>query len=138
MWKQTPKRIYVDPDMQVDLWDRCHLGPCDTRSYSGFALTPDDTAQVELEAWSKLWRPRSVVTDPSAWSANTIASIIRHCPAGKASGIDRWGMGEFKLLSYYFPCCSAAPLTVSQDCCAHWGLALSLIHISEPTRPRLI
>eukprot|EP00971_Amphidinium_carterae_P344507 6484941-Amphidinium_carterae.4 len=51
-------------DLRVDSWDHSDMDPY--------------TAQVELEAWSKLWRPgvvrlRSVVMDdPSAWSASTI------------------------------------------------------------------
>eukprot|EP00971_Amphidinium_carterae_P270283 5362885-Amphidinium_carterae.4 len=98
MWKQAPKRIYKWIRGTVVVWDLANRGS------NGFALTPDEAAQVELEAWSKLWRPgcvrlRSVVTDDrSAWSASTISKIIKRCPAGKARGTDRWGMSEFKLL----------------------------------------
>eukprot|EP00971_Amphidinium_carterae_P264311 5243162-Amphidinium_carterae.2 len=97
MWKQAPKRICKLIRGTIVVWDLA------IRGSNGFALNPHETAEVELEAWSKLWRPglvrlRSVVTDdPSAWSASTIAKIIKRCPAGKARGADCWGMGEFKL-----------------------------------------
>eukprot|EP00971_Amphidinium_carterae_P319360 6347297-Amphidinium_carterae.2 len=91
MWKQAPKRIYKWIRGTVVVWDLA------IRGSNGFALTLDETAKVELEAWSKLWRPglvqlRSVVTDdPSAWSPSTISKIIKRCPAGKARGADRLG-----------------------------------------------
>eukprot|EP00971_Amphidinium_carterae_P299071 5941635-Amphidinium_carterae.1 len=98
MWKQSPKRIYKWICGTVVVWDLAISGS------DGFALTPDEAAKTELEAWSKLWRPgvvrlRSVVTDdPSSWNSDTISKIIKRCPAGKARGADRWGMSDFKLL----------------------------------------
>eukprot|EP00971_Amphidinium_carterae_P067610 1338873-Amphidinium_carterae.1 len=44
-----------------------------------------------------------------AWSASTLADIIRHCPDGKAHGADRWGMGE----SNFFPLLQSLTLPTS-------------------------
>eukprot|EP00971_Amphidinium_carterae_P125102 2478732-Amphidinium_carterae.1 len=89
MWKQVPKRIYKWIRGTVVVWDLA------IRGSNGCALTPDESAQ----AWSGPVWLRSVVTDdPSAWSASTISKIVKRCPAGKARGVDRWGMSEFKLL----------------------------------------
>eukprot|EP00971_Amphidinium_carterae_P309705 6154667-Amphidinium_carterae.2 len=42
---------------QVDPWHHCGVGSCDPRlqPLNGFALTPDDTAQVELEVCYRAW-----------------------------------------------------------------------------------
>eukprot|EP00971_Amphidinium_carterae_P336340 6472663-Amphidinium_carterae.1 len=49
-----PKRMYKWIHGTVVVWDLA------IRGSDGFALTPDDAAKTELEAWSKLWRPGSV------------------------------------------------------------------------------
>eukprot|EP00971_Amphidinium_carterae_P326303 6456998-Amphidinium_carterae.1 len=90
MWQQSPKRIYKRIRGTAVVWDLA------IRGENGFALLPDDTAQVEPEAWSKLWQPGSVrlrsvfIEDPSAW----------HCPAGKARFADGRGMWALKLLPH--------------------------------------
>eukprot|EP00971_Amphidinium_carterae_P168312 3335045-Amphidinium_carterae.1 len=64
MWQQSPKRIYKWIGGTAVVWDLA------IRGENGFALSPDDTAQVELETWSKLWKPgsfqlrRAVTDDP--------------------------------------------------------------------------
>eukprot|EP00971_Amphidinium_carterae_P185957 3691467-Amphidinium_carterae.1 len=54
MWKESPKRIYKWIRGNVVVWDLAISGA------DRFALTPDQAAKTELEAWSKLWEPGSV------------------------------------------------------------------------------
>eukprot|EP00971_Amphidinium_carterae_P174404 3457255-Amphidinium_carterae.1 len=97
--------------LQIDPWNCCG-GNLAIRGESGFALSSDETAQVETRS---LEHNTKVMDDPSAWSASTIASIIKHCPAGKAKGA--WGNLRCFLLLPLLT--SAAP----QDCGTCWGLA---------------
>eukprot|EP00971_Amphidinium_carterae_P167029 3309935-Amphidinium_carterae.2 len=70
-------------------------------------LTPDQTAQAELAAWSKLWRPRTVhferkCSSDSSWCAGDLTNmlhVVSHCALGKVRGVDRWSIGELRLLS---------------------------------------
>eukprot|EP00971_Amphidinium_carterae_P347326 6489264-Amphidinium_carterae.1 len=66
-------------------------------------LTPDQTAQAELNAWSTLWQPGDASflnnsTSESSWRTGDLRNIISHCPLGKARGVDRWSIGELRLL----------------------------------------
>eukprot|EP00971_Amphidinium_carterae_P049176 969142-Amphidinium_carterae.1 len=69
------------------VWDLAIL------SEDGYALSPDQAARAELEAWSKLWQPGHTtfpakVTSQSSWVTGDLRSVIRHCPLGKARGVD--------------------------------------------------
>eukprot|EP00971_Amphidinium_carterae_P031127 612539-Amphidinium_carterae.2 len=94
----SPKKIYKWIRGTTAVWDLA------VHDENGFAHTPDDTAKVELGAWSKLWRPtapelQKLPSDkPSEWSFHALRSGIKHCPSGKARGADRSGMNEIKLL----------------------------------------
>eukprot|EP00971_Amphidinium_carterae_P083404 1650760-Amphidinium_carterae.2 len=50
MWKDSPKKIYKWI-RGIAVWDLA------VHDVDGFAYTPDDTAKLELGAWSKLRRP---------------------------------------------------------------------------------
>eukprot|EP00971_Amphidinium_carterae_P230548 4575387-Amphidinium_carterae.1 len=51
MWATSPKKIYKWIRGTAAVWDIAIL------SEDGFALSPDQAAQAELQAWSKLWQP---------------------------------------------------------------------------------
>eukprot|EP00971_Amphidinium_carterae_P051456 1013479-Amphidinium_carterae.3 len=80
MWKNSPKKIYK--------WIRGTTAVLDLAVHdeNGFAYMPDDTAKVELGAWSTLWSPgtpqlRKLQSDePSEWSYHTLRSVVKHCP----------------------------------------------------------
>eukprot|EP00971_Amphidinium_carterae_P258581 5132210-Amphidinium_carterae.1 len=98
MWKDSPKKIYKLIRGTTAVWDSA------VHDDDDFAYTPDDTAKVELGAWSKLWRPGTPQLQKQrgdnfcAWSYHNLRSVIKHCPSGKARGADRWGMSEIELL----------------------------------------
>eukprot|EP00971_Amphidinium_carterae_P242483 4814867-Amphidinium_carterae.2 len=83
----SPKKIYKWIRGTAAVWDLAIL------SEDGYALSPDHAAQAELEAWSKLWRPGDTTfpnktTSRSSWGTGELKSVIRHCPLGKARGVD--------------------------------------------------
>eukprot|EP00971_Amphidinium_carterae_P244385 4852653-Amphidinium_carterae.1 len=47
----SPKKIYKWIRGTAAVWDLAIL------SDNGYAVSPDQAAQAELEAWSKLWQP---------------------------------------------------------------------------------
>eukprot|EP00971_Amphidinium_carterae_P141436 2802561-Amphidinium_carterae.1 len=51
MWATSPKKIYKWIRGTAAVWDLAIL------SADGYALSPDQAAGAELEAWSKLWQP---------------------------------------------------------------------------------
>eukprot|EP00971_Amphidinium_carterae_P311084 6182141-Amphidinium_carterae.1 len=84
-WETSPKKIYKWIRGTAVVWDLAIL------SGNGFALSPDQAAQAELEAWSKLWQPGHTsfpnkVTSQSSWRTGDLKAVIRHCPLGKARG----------------------------------------------------
>eukprot|EP00971_Amphidinium_carterae_P233542 4634806-Amphidinium_carterae.1 len=97
MWNTSPKKIYKWIRGTAAVWDLAIL------SEEGYALSPDQATQAELEAWSKLWQPGNTTfpakaTSQSSWGTGDLRSVIRHCPLGKARGVDRWSIAELWLL----------------------------------------
>eukprot|EP00971_Amphidinium_carterae_P340335 6478620-Amphidinium_carterae.1 len=97
MWDTSPKKIYKWIRGTAAVWDLAIL------SDAGYALSPDQAKQAELEAWSKLWQPGRTTfpdktTSQSSWGTGDLRSVIRHCPLGKARGVDRWSIAELRLL----------------------------------------
>eukprot|EP00971_Amphidinium_carterae_P108342 2145139-Amphidinium_carterae.2 len=62
MWATSPKKIYKWIRGTAAVWDLATL------SENGYALSPDQAAQAELEAWSKLWQPGSTTFPQKATS----------------------------------------------------------------------
>eukprot|EP00971_Amphidinium_carterae_P201622 4000880-Amphidinium_carterae.2 len=96
MWETSPKKIYKWIRGTAAVWDIAILHE------NGFALTPDQAAQAELGAWSKLWQPGTTTfphkqTSKSSWRTGDLKEVIRHCPLGKARGADRWSIAELRL-----------------------------------------
>eukprot|EP00971_Amphidinium_carterae_P166114 3292667-Amphidinium_carterae.3 len=58
---------------------------------NGYALSPDQIAQAELNAWSTLWQP-GVANFPNK-------STIANPPGEPARGVDRWSIGELRQLA---------------------------------------
>eukprot|EP00971_Amphidinium_carterae_P135204 2679745-Amphidinium_carterae.1 len=97
MWTTSPKKIYKWIRGTAAVWDLAIL------SEDGFALNPDQAAQAELQAWSKLWQPGSTTfpnkaSSTSSWSTGDLKNVTAHCPLGKARGVDRWSIAELRLL----------------------------------------
>eukprot|EP00971_Amphidinium_carterae_P033145 652553-Amphidinium_carterae.1 len=97
MWDTSPKKIFKWIRGTAAVWDLAIL------SEEGYALSPDQATQAELEAWSKLWQPGRTTfpdkaTSQSSWGTGDLCSVIRHCPLGKARGVDRWSIAELRLL----------------------------------------
>eukprot|EP00971_Amphidinium_carterae_P029749 585473-Amphidinium_carterae.1 len=97
MWNTSPMKIYKWIRGTAAVWDIAIL------SDDGFALSPDQAAQAELQAWSKLWQPGTATfpnkaASVSSWSTGELRNIIAHCPVGKARGVDRWSIAELRLL----------------------------------------
>eukprot|EP00971_Amphidinium_carterae_P151639 3005891-Amphidinium_carterae.6 len=97
MWERSPKKIYKWIRGTASVWDLSILHE------NGYALGPDQTAQSELMAWSKLWEPGLTTfphkqTSASSWATGDLRNVIMHCPLGKARGVDRWSIGELRLL----------------------------------------
>eukprot|EP00971_Amphidinium_carterae_P348062 6490301-Amphidinium_carterae.2 len=98
VWKTAPKKIYKWIRGTTAFWDLA------VHDDDEIAYALDDTARVELGAWSKLWRPgfpslqRRRAPGGGSWSYHNLQDIIKHCPTGKTRGADRWGMSEIKLL----------------------------------------
>eukprot|EP00971_Amphidinium_carterae_P108243 2143401-Amphidinium_carterae.1 len=70
MWTTSPKKIYKWIRGSAAVWDIAIL------SDEGYALTPDQAGQAELQAWrlswSKLWQPGQTTfphktTSQSSW-----------------------------------------------------------------------
>eukprot|EP00971_Amphidinium_carterae_P224567 4454834-Amphidinium_carterae.1 len=83
MWDTSPKKIYKWIRGTAAVWDLAIL------SNDGFALNPDQAAQAELQAWSKLWQPGRTnfpnkTTSESSWCTGDLRNVIAHCPLGKA------------------------------------------------------
>eukprot|EP00971_Amphidinium_carterae_P235124 4665830-Amphidinium_carterae.2 len=94
---QPQPKIYKWIRGTAAVWDLAIL------SDEGYALSPDQAAQAELSAWSKLWQPGTTTfpnktTSQSSWSTGDLRSVINHCPLGKARGVDRWSIAELRLL----------------------------------------
>eukprot|EP00971_Amphidinium_carterae_P112285 2224075-Amphidinium_carterae.1 len=101
MWSTSPKKIYKWIRGTAAVWDLAILSSVWTSD--GFALSPDQATQAELEAWSKLWQPGRTTfpakaTSLSSWVTGDLQSVIRHCPLGKARGVDRWSIAELRML----------------------------------------
>eukprot|EP00971_Amphidinium_carterae_P300159 5963890-Amphidinium_carterae.1 len=100
MWATRPMKIYKWIRGTAAVWDLAIL------SDTGFALTPDQAAQAELAAWSKLWQPgcttfTNKTSLQSSWRTGDLQAVINHCPlgiVGKARGVDRWSIAELRLL----------------------------------------
>eukprot|EP00971_Amphidinium_carterae_P006107 120334-Amphidinium_carterae.1 len=97
MWATSPKKIYKWIRGTAAVWDLAIL------SENGYALSPDQVAQAELAAWSKLWQPGNTtfsqkVTSQSSWRTGDLRSVISHWCLGKARGVDRWSIAELRLL----------------------------------------
>eukprot|EP00971_Amphidinium_carterae_P008746 171952-Amphidinium_carterae.1 len=97
MWTTSPKKIYKWIRGTAAVWDIAIL------SDEGYALTPDQGTQAELQAWSKQWQPGQTTfphktTSQSSWSTGELRNVISHCPLGKARGVDRWSIAELRLL----------------------------------------
>eukprot|EP00971_Amphidinium_carterae_P252585 5014677-Amphidinium_carterae.1 len=96
-WERSPKKIYKRIRGNASVWDLAIL------HYNGYALSPDQTAQAELNAWSTRWKPGvasfpNKTTCESSWRTGDLRKVIDHCPLGKARGVDRWSIGELRLL----------------------------------------
>eukprot|EP00971_Amphidinium_carterae_P139214 2758690-Amphidinium_carterae.1 len=66
MWANSPKKIYKWIRGTAAVWDLAIL------SDDGYALSPDQAAKAELQAWSKLWQPGTTTflhktTSQSSW-----------------------------------------------------------------------
>eukprot|EP00971_Amphidinium_carterae_P350462 6491558-Amphidinium_carterae.2 len=97
MWATSPKKIYKWIRGTAAVWDLAIL------SENGFALSPHQAAQAELDAWSKLWQPGHTTfphkdTSQSSWRTGDLKAVISHCPLGKARGVDRWSIAELWIL----------------------------------------
>eukprot|EP00971_Amphidinium_carterae_P348908 6490738-Amphidinium_carterae.1 len=68
---------------------------------NGYALSPDQTAQAEhcqeypLATGTSNLSQRAYL---SSWLTGDLSNIIAHCPLGKARGVDKWSIGELRLL----------------------------------------
>eukprot|EP00971_Amphidinium_carterae_P320180 6364487-Amphidinium_carterae.3 len=100
MWKTSPKNIYKWIGGTTAVWDLA------VHDENGFAHTPDDTAKVELGAWSKLWSPgtpklqRLRNDKPSKWSYHTLRSVIKPVPLERPEALidGSCRMSEIKML----------------------------------------
>eukprot|EP00971_Amphidinium_carterae_P059734 1181704-Amphidinium_carterae.3 len=78
VWARSPKKIYKWIRGNASVWDLAILHE------NGYALSPDQTAQAELRACSKLWQPGiadfpNKCTSESAWRNGDLRNIISHC-----------------------------------------------------------
>eukprot|EP00971_Amphidinium_carterae_P045753 900316-Amphidinium_carterae.2 len=84
-WERSPKKSYKWIRGNASVWDLAILNE------DGYSLTPDQTAQAELQAWSKLWQPGEATfpnkaTSKSSSRTGDLRKVIDHCPLGKARG----------------------------------------------------